>query len=52
MMLGEQQLLRRAEAFVDRAQLFQQQSFWNSFSLSHTGMAMRNDLKPRGAKAR
>ena len=26
--------------------------FWNSFSFSHSGMAMRNELKPRGAKAR
>ena len=26
--------------------------FWNSFSFSHSGMAMRNEVKPRGAKAR
>ncbi len=26
--------------------------FWKSFSLSHSGSACRNDVKPRGAKAR
>jgi len=26
--------------------------FWNSFSFTHTGSALRNDSKPRGAKAR
>ena len=26
--------------------------FWNSFSLSHTGSAMRNEVKPLGANAR
>ena len=31
---------------------FSSRSFWNSFSLSHSGIAMRNDAKPRGAKAR
>ena len=26
--------------------------FWNSFSFSQTGIAMRNEAKPFGAKAR
>ena len=35
-----------------RSSFTSSRSFWNSFSLSHSGIAMRNDVKPRGAKAR
>ncbi len=35
-----------------RRSSFRTRSFWNSFSRSHSGMAMRNDRNPRGAKAR
>ena len=35
-----------------RLQAPRSRSFWNSFSFSQTGIAMRNERKPRGANAR
>ena len=48
--LGEEQL--RLDAFAARPRAASAPSpgrFWKSFSLSQTGIAMRNERKPRGA---
>ena len=49
--LGEQQLgLDPASPRAPSSRL--RRSFWKSFSLTHSGTAIENDLNPRGANAR
>ena len=50
--LGEQQLLLGVELGRELLQLLGSMRFWNSFSRSHTGMAMRKEENPLGAKLR
>lgn len=49
---GEQEALLDVLAGAALLEMLAQLRFWNSFSLSHTGTAMRNEVKPLGANAR
>ena len=50
MMLAEQQPILSSTS-PNRSSSSRSSFFWNSFSLSQTGIAMRNDVNPRGAMA-
>ncbi len=52
MMFGEQELRSPVCIGVDLAQVLEKQPLQNSFSLSHSGMALRKDPNPRGANIR
>jgi len=52
MVFAEEQLLVPAIAPVDFPSSFFSRPFRKSFSLNQRGIAMRNDLNPRGANVR